>query len=193
MTNYFIRKVLPTSNTSRTDLYSIHIAAHGELLCSSYCCPLCVRYLFGTCPLFYRTYTGHIPDIYRTCVGDITLPYACSIGGFYLAALIYAGSRVGTKLTCRFARIDVSNLRFRRVSFSVHPWEDSSPPTRKLQSSHGWTGVFLKLIYSRTEPRQPFRPVKTGTYCFLTGRTEKPYQRFSPLSILGAPVYKLHP
>ena len=76
--------LMPTSSTSHTDLYSIHIAAHGKLLCSSYCCPVCVRYLFGTCPLFYRTYTGHIPDMYRTCVGDITLPYACSIGGLYL-------------------------------------------------------------------------------------------------------------
>ena len=62
----FLRKVLPTSSTSRTDLYSIYIAAHGELLCSSYCCPLYVRYLFGT------------------CVGNITLPFACSIGDLYL-------------------------------------------------------------------------------------------------------------
>ena len=63
----FLRKVLPTSSTSRTDLYSIYIAAHGELLCSSYCCPLYVRYLSGRCPLLYRTSTGQVPDMYRRC------------------------------------------------------------------------------------------------------------------------------
>ena len=76
--------LISTSITSHKDLNSIYIVAHGELLSSSYCCPLYVRYMSGTCPLFYRTYTGHIPDMYRTCVGDVTLPFACSIGGLCL-------------------------------------------------------------------------------------------------------------
>ena len=70
--SYFFSKLLmSTSITSHKDLNSIYIAAHGELLSSSYCCPLYVRYLFGTCPLFYRTSTGHLPDMYRTCTGHV--------------------------------------------------------------------------------------------------------------------------
>ena len=64
--------------------YSSPHVSSMYLLCSSYRCPLLIRYLFGTCPLIYRTYTGHIPDIYRTSIGDTDLLYACSIGALYL-------------------------------------------------------------------------------------------------------------
>ena len=80
--SYFFSKLLmSTSSTSHKDLYSIYIAAHGELLSSSYCCPLYVRYLFGTCPLFYRTFTGHLPDMCRRCYLAVCLFHRRSLLG----------------------------------------------------------------------------------------------------------------
>ena len=86
--------ILYLSYSSHAYLHSSLTIAPAFLRCSSYSCPLFVRYMFSICSVKHWTYTGQILDIYWT----YTEHEWELLTGFILATLGFNTGSIGVLL-----------------------------------------------------------------------------------------------